>query len=147
MRQLARIATAFAAGAALMYYLDPQGGRRRRALARDRGVAVTHDAQRLVRGKTRRAADRTRGLIARARSAVARAPVGDDQLHDRIRARLGHLVEHPGQVNVDVQQGVVVLRGRASPGEIEELEAVLPSMQGVLGIDNRLQADPSQAPG
>ena len=70
MKTLARIATAFAAGAALMYYFDPLGGRRRRALVRDRGVAASHDAPRLLRNKTRRAADRTRGALARARSAL-----------------------------------------------------------------------------
>lgn len=145
MKTFARIAAAFAAGAALMYYLDPQGGRRRRALVRDRSVAATHDAQRLVRNKTRRAADRTRGALARARSALSNAPVSDDQLRDRIRARLGHMVEHPGQLNVDVQHGFVVLRGHAAIDEIEELNTRLPQMHGVAGIDNRVLPDDRQA--
>jgi hypothetical protein len=138
MKTIARIAAAFAAGAALMYYFDPQGGRRRRALARDRGVAAGHDAQRLVRSKTRRAADRTRGALARARAALSNAPVSDDQLRDRIRARLGHLVEHPGQLNVDVQNGFVVLRGHAEIDEIEELSTTLPTTPCMVGVDNRV---------
>ncbi|HEX2082823.1 MAG TPA: BON domain-containing protein, partial [Xanthomonadaceae bacterium] len=62
----------------------------------------------------------------------------DDQLRDRIRARLGHLVEHPGQLNVDVQNGFVVLRGHAAIDEIEELSTTLPTMHGVVGVDNRV---------
>lgn len=139
MRTLTRIAAAFAAGAALMYYFDPQGGRRRRALVRDRGVAVGHDAQRLVRNKTRRAADRTRGALARARAALSHEQVDDDQLRERIRARLGHIIDHPGQINVDVQHGFVTLRGQASPDEIDEIDAAVPAMRGVAGVDNRVQ--------
>ena len=145
MKTLARLAAAFAAGAAVMYYLDPQGGRRRRALVRDRGLAVGHQAQRTVRNKALNAADRTRGALARARAAFSDAPVDDDILHDRIRARLGHLVEHPGQLNVDVQQGYVILRGHASIEEIEDLTTQLPAMPGVVAVDNRISPALAQA--
>lgn len=141
MKQIARIAAAFAAGAAIMYYLDPLGGRRRRALVRDRGVAAAHDAGRFARAKSHLAMDHAKGALARARSTLADAPVDDDRLHGRIRARLGRLVEHPGQVNVDVHHGHVVLRGRASTEEIEELTEVLSLMHGVAGIDNRIAAE------
>lgn len=141
MKNIARIVAAFAAGAAIMYYLDPQGGRRRRALVRDRGVAAAHDAERFARARSHRAVDHVRGALARARSTLVDAPVDDDRLHGRIRARLGHVVEHPGQVNVDVDHGHVVLRGRASTEEIEELTEVVSSMRGVAGIDNRITAE------
>lgn len=144
MNRIARIAAAFAAGAAVMYYLDPLTGRRRRALVRDRGLAVSHDAGRFVRAKSHRAADQARGMLARARSALVDAPVDDDRLHERIRARLGRVVAHPGQVNVDVNHGYVVLRGRASPGEIDALNQTLSDMRGVCGIDNRISTAAGQ---
>lgn len=142
MKNLIRIAAAFTAGAAIMYYLDPQGGRRRRALVRDKGLAAGHQAQRLVRGKATHAADLTRGALARARS-MSRSmfsgePVADDVLHDRIRARLGHLVEYPGQLNIDVRAGYVVVRGQASIEEIEDIHAELEAMAGVTGVDIRI---------
>ena len=138
MKTLTRIAAAFAAGAALMYYLDPQSGRRRRALARERGLSAGHDAGRLVHGKSRHVLDRARGALARARSAFEGEVPGDDVLRDRIRSGMGHVIEHPGQVNVDVQQGYVVLRGHASIEEIEDLTLRLSAMRGVLGVDNRI---------
>src|SRR5688500_19200968 len=101
MNRIARIAAAFAAGAAVMYYLDPLAGRRRRALVRDRGLATTHDAERFVRAKSHRAADRARGMLARARSALTDVPVDDDRLHERIRDRLGRVVEKPEPVTVE----------------------------------------------
>lgn len=141
MKSLLRIATAFAAGAFAMYYMDPEDGRRRRALVRDRGIAAGHDAEHLARGKSRHARDHMRGMMARTREHLSRAPIDDDQLHDRIRARLGRLVGHSGEVKVDVHEGQVVLRGSAPAREIEDLVQTLASMRGVREIDNRLTAD------
>jgi hypothetical protein len=138
MKTLTRIAAAFAAGAALMYYLDPQSGRRRRALARERGIAAGHDTGRLLHGKTRHARDRAWGALARARAAFQDDAPADDVLCDRVRSAMGHIIEHPGQVNVDVQQGYVVVRGRASIEEIEDLTLRLGAMRGVVGVDNRI---------
>src|SRR5690606_14082211 len=111
MRTVARFAAAFAAGAALMYYLDPVAGRRRRALARDRGVSAGHEAEHLVRSRSRHAIDRAQGMMARARAGLSNSPVEDGQLYGRIRTRLGRMVAHPGEVSVEVEGGHVVLRG------------------------------------
>ena len=141
MNTVARFATAFAAGAALMYYLDPVAGRRRRALVRDRGLSVGHDAEHFARAKSRHAVDRAQGLVARARAGLSHAPVDDGQLHGRIRTKLGRLVAHPGEVSIEVNGGQVVLRGHASDAEIEDLTAALVAMRGVEHVDNRLSAD------
>ena len=141
MNTVARFAAAFAAGAALMYYLDPVAGRRRRALVRDRGLSVGHDAEHFARAKSRHAVDRAQGLVARARAGLSHAPVDDGQLHGRIRTRLGRLVAHPGEVSIEVNGGQAVLRGHASDAEIEDLTAALVAMRGVEHVDNRLSAD------
>jgi len=141
MRTVARFAAAFAAGAALMYYLDPVAGRRRRALARDRGVSAGHEAEHLVRSRSRHAIDRAQGLMARARAGLSHSPVEDGQLYGRIRTRLGRMVAHPGEVSVEVDAGHVVLRGHATGAEIDELMAALVAMREVAGIDNRMSAD------
>ena len=141
MNTVARFAAAFAAGAALMYYLDPVAGRRRRALVRDRGLSVGHDAEHFARAKSRHAVDRAQGLVARARAGLSHAPVDDGRLHGRIRTKLGRLVAHPGEVSIEVNGGQVVLRGHASDAEIEDLTAALVAMRGVEHVDNRLSAD------
>jgi hypothetical protein len=52
------------AGAGLMYLLDPQQGRRRRALVRDKAVSLAHQAQGAAEMVRRDARNRARGLAA-----------------------------------------------------------------------------------
>lgn len=139
---LLKLVASFAAGAAAMYYLDPATGRRRRALARDKGVAIRHDVGDYARIKSRRAANRMRGALARTRAKVSTGPVDDDQLHSRIQAKLGHLVSRPGMVDVKVQEGHVVIAGNALRGEINPLLDTVSAMPGVRSVDNRLSPLP-----
>lgn len=145
MNSVLRLAATFAAGAAAMYYLDPVAGRRRRAVARDRTSAACHDAEHYARGKVRRAADRAQGVVAETRSRVAGQPVDDARLHERIRARLGHLVERPATIDVAVDDGHVVLTGQALEAELHTLPAAVSRLQGVDSVDSRLSVrDPAQ---
>jgi hyperosmotically inducible protein len=139
---LLKLVASFAAGAAAMYYLDPATGRRRRALARDRGVAVRHDLEDYARIKSRRAANRMRGALARTRAKVSTEPVDDDQLHSQIQAKLGHLVSRPGMVEVKVHEGHVVIAGNALRGEINTLLDTVSEMRGVQSVDNQLSPMP-----
>lgn len=138
MNAVVRLAVAFAAGAAVMYYFDPIAGRRRRALVRDQGVAAGHDVEDFARAKSKRAADRAYGVKARAGARLADAPVDDLQLHERIRSKMGRIVEHPSAITVQVSDGHVVLTGSASEEEIESLTDAVSSMRGVDGVDNQL---------
>jgi osmotically-inducible protein OsmY len=138
MARLFRLVAAFAAGAALMYYLDPRSGRRRRALVRDKGVAAGHDLARLARGKVKRASDRLHGAAARTRARMRREQVDDERLHERVRARLGRVVTHPRDIEVKVRDGRVVLSGHASRAEIDELVQSVAAIRGVGEIDNLL---------
>lgn len=147
MKTLFRLAVAFAAGAAVMYYLDPNTGRRRRALMRDRGFSMGHDLAGRARAQSKRAADRLRGFVARSRSAMANTPVDDDRLHDRIRAKLGHLLERPSAVEVHVEDGLVTLKGRVGAEEIDDLLDTVSSMLGVEGIESRLSIEGHDAEG
>lgn len=149
MKTLFRLAVVFAAGAAVMYYFDPTIGRRRRALVRDRGVALRHDLEGFARTTSKHAADRVKGAMARTRAAMAGGPVDDERLRERIRAKLGRLVEHPAAVEVAVQEGRVLLSGRVDAEELDDLLDVVSSMLGVAGVENRLTLDvrePESAP-
>lgn len=137
MKTALRLIAGFAAGAAVMYWLDPVAGRRRRALARDQGSAVGRKAKHFAEARSRRAANRMLGVLARARSRLSHPPIDDDTLQARIRARLGHIVEHPGAVEVKVNDGHVELTGSASTSEVDELVDSVAAMQGVEGINYR----------
>lgn len=63
---------AFAAGAALMYFLDPVSGRRRRALARDQMVHAQHDIAERAQGAVKDLRNRAYGLVAETRGAIER---------------------------------------------------------------------------
>ena len=137
MGQLAKLAAAFAAGAAAMYLLDPVAGRRRRTMARDKVLAAGQDIQDFAQDTARHAADRLHGASAHLH---AQAPSDDRQLHDRIRSKLGHLVAQPGKVEVHVEDGLVTLSGSARLAEEDELVAAVSDMLGVARVDNRLDA-------
>jgi hypothetical protein len=59
-----------AIGAGLMYLLDPQGGRRRRALIRDKAYGWANDAQDYAGKKARHLGNVAHGMMHEARSAV-----------------------------------------------------------------------------
>ena len=58
------------AGAALMYFLDPDRGRRRRALTRDTAVVLTNDARQAISATTEDLSNRAYGLYAETRKAI-----------------------------------------------------------------------------
>lgn len=140
MKGLMTLATGIAVGAFAMYMLDPEEGRRRRALVRDKAASAGHDAERLARGASKHAANQLRGAAAEAQSHMRNASVGDSQLHERIRSQLGRLVDQPGNLQVKVDHGHVTLSGSARPSEIQSLMAAVSAMQGVEGVDNRLSS-------
>lgn len=142
MRDIIHCVTAMAVGAVAMYYLDPQSGRRRRALVCDKLESLRHEAQDYAQSKGTDAANRIMGLAAEARSNLADGPVGDQQLAERIRAELGRLVTRPGAIEVAVERGVACLSGKILAAEHETLVSAVAAMQGVLGVDDRISVHP-----
>ncbi|MBU8978044.1 MULTISPECIES: BON domain-containing protein [unclassified Lysobacter] len=141
---LFNVALGFAAGALVMYFLDPNTGRRRRSLVRDRSVSMGHGADRYVRGKSKQAADRLKGIAARTRANLSSAPIDDDLLHDRIRARLGRLVDHPHDVEVHVREGRVQLKGTVAEEQFQDLLHAVSAMRGVQNLESLLRTKPTQ---
>ena len=56
------------AGALAMYYMDPERGRRRRALIRDQAIGLSNDVQQGVTGKARDLSNRAKGMMHEAKS-------------------------------------------------------------------------------
>lgn len=137
---LSLLAVGIAAGAVAMFFFDSVSGGRRRALVRDKIVGVGHDAAYLAQAKSKRAADHLKGLfVTRHLDRVTRSePQGDQQLHDRIRARLGRVISHPKSVHVEVNQGRVALTGHILTKEVDKLLSEVKHNVGVKTVDNQL---------
>ena len=58
------------AGAALMYFLDPDRGARRRSLVRDKAVGLTNDATEAISGTAEDLSNRAYGVAAETTKAV-----------------------------------------------------------------------------
>ncbi|HKB03317.1 MAG TPA: YtxH domain-containing protein [Gemmataceae bacterium] len=66
--------TGLCVGAAAMYLFDPQGGRRRRALIRDKAYSWANDAQEYAGKKARHLSNEARGLAHEARALIGAEP-------------------------------------------------------------------------
>jgi hypothetical protein len=135
MRPLKRIAM----GGALMYYLDPDRGRSRRAAARGRITHVLNGIDHEIEVTSRDIANRTHGLIARTRSVLSEDHPSDAVIAARVRARLGREVSHPRAILVTAAGGHVTLAGDIPVAELGRLLRAVRSVRGVVTVDDRLR--------
>jgi gas vesicle protein len=124
-----------AAGSAVMFLLDPNGGRRRRALMRDRMVRATRKARKGLDATARDIANRTGGIAAETRKRLSRERVHDAKLVARVRAKLGRASSHPGAIEVDAHDGHVILRGAILDAEMNDVLAAATAARGVNTVD------------
>jgi osmotically-inducible protein OsmY len=147
MKHSLYVTGAFAAGALAMYFLDSTMGRRRRALARDKIVRVSQDAEDFAEKAGKHVADRVKGVMATGNldRVSSTEPVTDAQLRERVLSRMGHLVSHPRAIEVEVNEGIVRLSGQVLAQELDGLLSQLTGMAGVRKVHNALSAlnDPS----
>jgi osmotically-inducible protein OsmY len=139
-------AIAAALGALLAYFFDPQNGKRRRNVTRDRVVA-----------KTRRSASSATGAVSsQAYGLKQKATHLREEQKDFDDVTLAHKVETEifrpeyvpkGTINVNVENGVVYLRGEADrPELIDELVERAWQVQGVRDVENLLHLPGTPAP-
>ena len=126
-------------GVALMYFLDPNSGRRRRARTRDK---VVHAARLVNEGAKVTARD----TVHRAQGAWAEAKrlfnpeegVGDEALAGRVRAALGRMVSHPHAIEVAAVGGHVSLIGPILSYEVRPLLKAVRRVAGVRAVSDQL---------
>ncbi|HEY3083251.1 MAG TPA: BON domain-containing protein [Chloroflexota bacterium] len=142
------LALAALAGGLLVYFLDPQGGRRRRAMARDRlGAQFRHTGRRLAR-TGRGVGAWGYGVSQRAtHPRFAGEPVDDVALVDRVRAEMyrhGVAREH---LSINAARGIVELRGQVgSRDDIGRVESLVRRVPGVYDVHNYLHTPGTPAP-
>ncbi|MBP7146067.1 MAG: SRPBCC family protein [Acidobacteria bacterium] len=128
-----------ALGVTAMYLMDPDRGRRRRALIRDQFVAGWHDLNNGIARSARDLGNRGRGLVAEALGRVRGGAAPDWVIEERVRSRLGRACSHPRALQVSVEDGVVTLAGPVLAHELERVLWETGSVRGVAGVENQLE--------
>jgi hypothetical protein len=128
-------------GAGLMYFLDPEVGRRRRALCRDQFVRAGHQIEEGAEKAWKDMRNRAQGVAAETSAAISgrRRQASDQVVHDRIRSAMGHHLSHPSSIDVDVHEGHVTLHGAILASEVNCLLNCVRGVFGVRGVENRLE--------
>jgi osmotically-inducible protein OsmY len=138
-----------ALGALLAYFFDPQNGNRRRTVTRDRTAAFFRSGGRHAARTGRGVAAEVYGVAQKAQHLKEEPKDFDDAtLADKIRSEVLRDPNLPkGQINVNVQHGVVQLRGEVpQAGLIEELVEQTRKVQGVRDVENLLHVPGTKAP-
>jgi hypothetical protein len=126
-------------GAALMYLFDPNRGRRRRALIRDKFEAAANTTSDYAGKMSRDLRNRAYGVVAETKSMFQHEEVSDDVLVDRVRAKLGRYPVHVGAIDVTAQNGIVTLRGPILAKEVPQVLRAARAVRGVKGVENQLE--------
>jgi hypothetical protein len=131
-----------AAGAGLMYFLDPDRGRRRRAIASDRLAASVRSSIRQGERAGRAASAQAYGAAQQVMHAAdtEQPPPSDAALKAKVETVLFADQSFPkGRVNVNVEDGRVVLRGELErPDDITAAETRVRKIVGVREVENLL---------
>jgi len=138
-----------AAGAGAMYVLDPERGKRRRALARDKAGALVRRAGRGAGCAVRWSAATGRATAGQARGLLPRRRGYDDvTLSHHVESELFRDPAIPkGRLSVDAAAGVVTLRGEVgSEDAIEKIRARARRISGVKEVKTLLHVQGTPAP-
>lgn len=129
-------------GATIMYVFDEHRGAKRRAQARDKVIHAGHLLGRGIRKRGRDLVNRAFGSVAELRSSVRdhMKNISDDQLVDRVRSQLGHVVLHSGLLRVECKDGCVTVGGPVLEREVEKIRNRMAKIRGVK--ECRLEVEP-----
>ncbi len=149
MKRRSAMVGGMALGAGLMFFLDPSRGRRRRALVRDKAFHLARAGRGGLQFLSRGIAQRAREAVARTASLLTAELVSDEVLAERVRSQLGHVLSHPGSVDVSVSERRVTLRGPVLSREVDVLLERIAGVRGVAVVDNKLEIHdvPNHVPG
>jgi osmotically-inducible protein OsmY len=132
-------ASGIVVGAAAMFLLDPQQGRRRLALARDQAKHLGRSAIGFTDVGLRDLGHRARGLAAQTTSRLRRDTADDVVLVERVRAALGRVVSHPHAIWVTAGAGCVTVGGAVLAAEREPLLKCARLVHGVHEVRDALE--------
>src|ERR1051325_747350 len=121
MNSLLALLTGAGFGGLALHALDPQMGRRRRAVARDKMTKIQRKAGDAASVTARDLRNRTWGTLAEGRARLTERHVPDEDLQERARSEIGFLVRYPSFIDVLARDGIVTLSRHALNDECEQL--------------------------
>lgn len=133
----------FALGAGLMFLLDPQAGRRRRHLVRDKVVRGGHELSDTAEEMSARIGNKLKGIAAETRSRFASQDVDDSVLEARVRSTMGRVVSNPGAIAVVATDGRITISGPVLASEVGELLSCVQAVPGVRDVHSQFTVRPS----
>ena len=138
-----------ALGSALAYFFDPQSGARRRNTTRDQVFAFFRRAGRKAGRAGRGVASEAYGVSQKVQHRQEEPKDFDDAtLTHKVETEIFRPAEVPkGQINVNVENGVVVLRGEVDSWDmVDDLVGRARGVQGVRDVENLLHLPGQPAP-
>ena len=138
-----------ALGALLAYFFDPQNGKRRRNMLVDRTGGFLRSGRRQAEQAGRAVAAEAYGVKEKVTHLQEEPKEFDDAtLANKVRTEIFRAADAPkGDVSVNVQDGVVQLRGEVEQPElIEDLVEQTRKIQGVREVENLLHVPGTEAP-
>jgi osmotically-inducible protein OsmY len=134
-----------AAGAAAVWFLDPDTGARRRDVARDKAMKYGRQGAAEAKRKASYAAGQAAGAVQQA--TPSDKPPAEERLNDpalarKVESEIFRAEDAPkGAVAVNVEDGVVFLRGEVADDEtIRQLAEGAARVEGVRGVENLLRS-------
>jgi hypothetical protein len=137
-----------AAGAAAAYAFDPERGRARRAQARDQIFSRFRKAQEGFGKQASYAAGTATGAVKSVATPTGGPDLNDQGLAQKVESVIFRPEDAPkGRVNVNVEQGVVILRGEVETQEqIDSLVTSAEHVEGVESVRNLMHLPGEPAP-
>jgi osmotically-inducible protein OsmY len=136
-----------AIGAAAAWFLDPNDGTRRRNVVRDKTMKYARRGKEEAARKATYAGETVKGKATAVAPGTGREPAGerlnDPALKAKVESEIFRDPDSPkGQVSVNVEDGVVYLRGELDDeAKIEGLREAAARVEGVRGVESLLQAN------
>ena len=136
-----------AIGAAAAWFLDPNDGTRRRNVVRDKTMKYARRGKEEAARKATYAGETVKGKTTAVAPGTGPEPAGerlnDPALKAKVESEIFRDPDAPkGQVSVNVEDGVVYLRGELDDeAKIEGLREAAARVEGVRGVESLLQAN------
>ncbi|HEY5883631.1 MAG TPA: BON domain-containing protein [Pyrinomonadaceae bacterium] len=135
--------TGIGLGAGAMFLLDPDRGRRRRALIRDKAVNLSNTGKDALDKTARDLRNRATGVIAETKARLSQGHVPDEVLVDRVKAAMGRYPVHDRAVYVEADNGIVILNGDTLVDELGIILEATSAVRGVKEVVNNLNVHPT----